>query len=296
MTTGLTIGDLSGLIQLAKSGVAGLNITDFDALFDKIKELMRAFNQLTPELEANLDLARQELKANPELFSIGKAEFVNSVDALLAKYPASTPLADIPEFHGGTTAPPTGPGTGTGTGAPGDIDFAKLEKLFADVSVKYDPVTHKVTVVGAGYEFERVGVERLEFKDGFLAFDTDGHAGQVYRLYEAFGRAGEAQGLGYWIKALDSSQTDLPTIAKHFIASNEFTSIFGNAQTLSNSDFVSALYTKIFDRAPDAPGLNYWINALASGAQRDQVFVAFTESAEIQSLVAADVKDGIWYV
>lgn len=293
MTTGLTIGDLAGFIQLAKSGVAGLNITDFDALFDKIEELMRTFNQLTPELEANLDLARQELKANPELFAIGKAEFVASVDALLAKYPANTPLADIPEFQGSPTTP-TDPGTGTGT--PGEIDFAKLEKLFADVSVKYDPVTHKVTVVGAGYEFEQVGVERLEFKDGFLAFDTDGHAGQIYRLYEAFGRAGEAQGLGYWIKALDANQTDLGTIAKHFIASNEFTSIFGNAQTMSNPDFVSALYTKIFDRAPDAAGLNYWVNALANGADRDQVFVAFTESAEIQSLVAPDVKDGIWYV
>lgn len=294
MTTGMTIGDLSGLIQLAKSGVAGLTITDFDALFDKIKELMRTFNQLTPEIEANLDLARQELKANPGLFDIGKAEFINSVDALLAKYPATTLLSDIPEFQNGTTTPPTDPGTGTGV--PGEIDFAKLEKLFSDVSVKYDPVTHKVSVVGAGYSFEQVGVERLEFKDGFLAFDVDGHAGQVYRLYEAFGRAGEAQGLGYWIKALDSKSTDLSTIVKHFIASNEFTSIFGNAQTLSNSDFVSALYTKIFDRAPDAAGLNYWLNALGQGTQRDQVFTAFTESAEIQSLVAADVKDGIWYV
>ena len=44
-------------------------------------------------------------------------------------------------------------------------------------------------------------VERLEFADGTLAFDTNGNAGQAYRLYQAaFERTPDPVGVGYHVK------------------------------------------------------------------------------------------------
>lgn len=41
-------------------------------------------------------------------------------------------------------------------------------------------------------------IERLQFDDGTLAFDTGGTAGQMFRLYQAaFGREPDVEGLGY---------------------------------------------------------------------------------------------------
>jgi hypothetical protein len=103
--SGLTLGSIKGYVEFAKVAGGSL-IVDFDALFSQIRSLLQSMGQLTPELRANLDIAEAELKANPGLFDIGKASFVASLDELLAKYPASTLLSDIPEFNGGSTPEP----------------------------------------------------------------------------------------------------------------------------------------------------------------------------------------------
>lgn len=103
--TGLTLGDIKGFVEFAKAA-GGSVIADFDALFGQIRSLLDATGQMTPEIRANLDLAEAQLKANPALFDIGKASFVASLDELLAKYPATTLLSDIPEFGGGSTPGP----------------------------------------------------------------------------------------------------------------------------------------------------------------------------------------------
>ncbi len=52
-----------------------------------------------------------------------------------------------------------------------------------------------------------VSVERLHFSDGNIALDTDGVAGQAFRLYQAaFNRTPDQAGVGFWIKALDQGQ------------------------------------------------------------------------------------------
>ncbi|PWE56093.1 hypothetical protein DEM27_11685 [Metarhizobium album] len=285
MAVEMTIGDLAGFIQLAKSGVAGLNITDFGALFDKVEQLLKAYGQLTPEIESNLDLARQELEKNPHLFEIGKAEFVNSVDALLAKYPSTTLIKDIPEFN---TGGPVDPGPATG-----DLDFATIAKIFSDVSVTYDAATHKVTVHGAGYDFQQVGIERLQFQDGILAFDFNGAAGQSYRIYQAaFDRTPDTAGLSYWIKSMDGGKT-LLDVASGFIGSAEFKSIYGADPT--NLQFVQKLYENVLGRAGETAGISYWEDRLNSGLSKAEALVGFSESNENVTGVSTAIADGIWY-
>lgn len=298
-TQGMTIGDLKGFIDFAKQMVGGISFTSFDPLFDKIEELLRSFNQLTPEIEANLDLARQELNANPELFEIGKAEFIASVDALLAKYPASTLLSDIPEFQdgngGGGGGNPTDPG---GVITIGDIDIARIQKIFADVQVKYDSATKIVTVEGAGYSFRQADIERLEFNDGVLAFDFDGNAGKVYRLYQAvFGRDPDKDGLGYWIRHQDNKVSGFNAVADSFINSPEFVARFGTEQSVSNAKFVELLYTNTLGRNFDQEGYNYWLGKLDAGETNRRDLVSFfSESNENKTGTATEIADGIWYV
>jgi len=101
---GLTLNDMKGFLQFAKAAGGSL-VVDFDSLFATIKIQLKSLGALTPEISANIDLAFAELKANPGLFDIGKATFVASLDQLLAKYPGTTLLSDIPEFGGGGSSP-----------------------------------------------------------------------------------------------------------------------------------------------------------------------------------------------
>ncbi|WEJ59171.1 DUF4214 domain-containing protein [Devosia sp. FJ2-5-3] len=294
-TQTMTIGDLKGFIDLSKSMVGGLTITSFDALFNKIEELLRSFNQWTPELEANLKLARAELNANPQLFEMGKAEFISSVDALLAKYPPSTLLSDIPELGGA--------GGGGSTGNPvvvsiGDIDIARIQKVFAEITAKYDPVTKIVTVEGASYSYKAPNIERLQFNDGILAFDIDGAPGQMVRLYKAaFNRDPDDAGLGFWIRHQDDRIADLKAVAAGFMGSAEFAALYGTEATVSNSAFVGLLYTNALGREKDQAGFDFWVGQLESGQySRQDMLLFFADSAENKATTAPGMADGIWYV
>ncbi|WP_406858544.1 DUF4214 domain-containing protein [Alsobacter sp. KACC 23698] len=86
----------------------------------------------------------------------------------------------------------------------------------------------------------------------------------------------------------------LTSIAQGFVSSGEFQPRYG--QTLSNADYVTALYTNVFDRAPDAAGLNGWTHALAAGQSRESVLLAFSDSAEMKAQVAPQIAEGIWLV
>lgn len=106
---GLSLGDISGFLQFAKLAGGGIVITDFSVLFSTAKSLLLSTGQLTPVVAAQLDLAEAALKANPGLLEIGKGTFVATIDAIVAKYPPTTLLSDIPEL-GGTITPPIGGG------------------------------------------------------------------------------------------------------------------------------------------------------------------------------------------
>jgi|GEM_PF-794470 len=133
-----------------------------------------------------------------------------------------------------------------------------------------------------GHILEIAEVERIEFTDLTRAFDTDvgDAAGSAYRLYNAaFGRTPDLEGLGYWIQSLDLGAS-LHEIAQSFLDSDEFKALYG--ENLSDTAFVQALYVNTLDRAPDAEGLDYWVNDLATNPDmtRAGVLASFTESAE----------------
>ncbi|PWE55248.1 hypothetical protein DEM27_17640 [Metarhizobium album] len=139
-----------------------------------------------------------------------------------------------------------------------------------------------------------VNIERLQFTDGSLAFDTMGNAGQAYRIYQAaFDRTPDTGGLSFWIKAIDGG-VSLIDVAAGFVASAEFTSVYG--ANPSNLDFVDKLYENVLGRDGEAGGISYWVSQLDAGVSRQQVLAGFAESAENITGVAPAITDGIWYV
>lgn len=139
-------------------------------------------------------------------------------------------------------------------------------------------------------------IERLQFLDANLAFDLDGNAGQVYRLYQAaFNRTPDLAGLGGWITAMDNG-TPLLQIASAFMASDEFQSLYGTNP--SNEAFVSNLYTNALHRPAqqDADSAAGWVSQLASNSQtRAQALVNFSESGENKASVLPAITNGILY-
>lgn len=148
---------------------------------------------------------------------------------------------------------------------------------------------------GAGGHDAVINVERLQFSDGYLALDTDGTAGQVFRLYQAvFGRPAEPAGEGYWIWAKETAGSSWNDIANNFANSKEYIDRYGaNSPT---NEFVNHLYENVLHRTADGAGYDYWVDVLNHGAARSDVIIAFSESPENQALVIGSIQNGIDYV
>ncbi len=145
-----------------------------------------------------------------------------------------------------------------------------------------------------------IDVERIDFTDGDLIYDIESpNLGFTYRLYSAaFDRTPDEGGLRFWTGIMDHLEASNPSannreiVADIFIGSGEFVSLYGTDP--SNADYVDAMYWNALDRLPDAPGREYWINAMENGLTRTDVLLSFSESAEHQRIVAPDLDDGVW--
>lgn len=138
-------------------------------------------------------------------------------------------------------------------------------------------------------------VERLVFHDSVIALDVGagGHAGEVYRLYQAaFNRPLTPSEIGYWISVVDKGAS-LETIAQGFINSNEYASTYGSAK--SSHDIVTRYYENILHRAPERAGLDFWAGVLDRGVSQATVLAAIGESQENIDGTAAVIGSGIAY-
>jgi uncharacterized protein YkwD len=134
---------------------------------------------------------------------------------------------------------------------------------------------------------------RVDFADVSLAFDFEGNAGKAYRLYRAaFNRKPDANGLGFWIYAMDRGQA-LKLVAREFSQSAEFATLYGRSP--SNAQILRALYLNVLHREPDEAGSAYWMRALENGLSVEQILIDFSESAENKLQVAGEINSGILY-
>jgi len=138
-----------------------------------------------------------------------------------------------------------------------------------------------------------INVERLQFSDGVMALDTDGIAGQVYRMYQAtFNRTPDTPGLKHNVTLVDNGLS-IRDLADAFAGSPEFQELFGTST--SNEAFINAMYQNVLGRGPDQAGFDGWNALLESGEQdRGDILFGFSESPENIALVASAIENGIW--
>lgn len=174
------------------------------------------------------------------------------------------------------------------------VDSAGYAGRRADYTIASTSTGYSVTdKVGSDGSDALIGVERLYFADGNIAFDVAGNAGQAYRLYQAaFNRKPDESGLGFQMQQLDYGSS-LGRVAQNFISSPEFVRTYG---ALDNNQFVIQLYQNVLHRAPDAAGLAFHVGNLASGAgNRANALVGFSESPENQAAVIGVSQTGMYY-
>jgi serralysin len=231
---------------------------------------------------------------------------LNSGEYVLANSTSGTPdnLGDWLDGGAGNDALNGGSGSdflygGTGTNnlnGGGGFDTAMYSGARADFTVAmFNNLPAGVTpMVDGGLSDTLVSVERLSFWDGAIAYDIDGNAGAMYRLYQAaFNRVPDKEGLGWWIKAADDGNS-WTSMAKGFMSSPEWTKMYGADS--SNADFLTALYKNALHRDPDASGYAFWLDVLDhQGGTREQTLVDFAKSDENQAAVIAQIQHGIEY-
>jgi serralysin len=147
------------------------------------------------------------------------------------------------------------------------------------------------------------GVERLQFADAVIAISTDGLAATAelsaytalaHKFYIAyFGRPADPAGLNSMVKQLASAHA--PSTTNTFVAAYgrdaTVTSIidsFGNSAESAalyrggTEAFISAIYSNVLGRAPDAGGLAFWSGAVTKGEiTRGQVALNILAGAEV---------------
>ena len=182
---------------------------------------------------------------------------------------------------------PIGGGTVTGTAA------HHYTVNFQGVLQQYTLAAGGATVNGGpeGGTDTLVNIQRIQFVDGYMAYSPSDTAGEIYRLYEAaLGRAPDPEGLAGWANQVDSG-VSLQSVASSFVTSTEFQNVYGS---LTNTQFVTLLYSNVLHRLPDAGGLSGWLGAMSSGETRAQVLLGFTQSTEDTNDLAAPVQQGLW--
>jgi len=86
------------------------------------------------------------------------------------------------------------------------------------------------------------------------------------------------EGIGYWASKLARGEMTFGEVADEFIASAEFTDLFGTE--LSHQAFIELLYSNVLDREPDPDGLAYWLGLMEEGLSQRDALLGFSNSDE----------------
>lgn len=175
------------------------------------------------------------------------------------------------------------------------VDTAKYVGNFTNFAVKKNANGFTVTDKSGTEGVDSLqGVERIHFGNTGLALDTNGISGQAYRLYQAaFNRAPDVDGLGFWIKQMDTG-VSLANVAAEFSTSAEFKAQYG--ANPSNLQIVEKFYQNVLHRAGEVTGVVYWSNILdTKAATVADVLTGFSESPENQAALVGVMENGFQY-
>ncbi|WP_306391293.1 DUF4214 domain-containing protein [Telluria beijingensis] len=89
------------------------------------------------------------------------------------------------------------------------------------------------------------------------------YASTISSFYLAyFGRPADPDGLAFWTMQLENANGDLSQLTSAFAQSEEAIKQYGSSDTVTH---ITQVYQQLFNRAPDAEGLAFWVNAIDKG-------------------------------
>lgn len=119
----------------------------------------------------------------------------------------------------------------------------------------------------------------------FSERSTDHPQEQMIRLYLAFfDRLPDATGLEFWTSRMTGGMR-AQEIAENFVQGDEFKAKFGAP---SNEGFVRLAYQNVFQREPDAGGLEFWVGRLDDDASPASVMTSISQGDELGVIRRAD--------
>lgn len=136
---------------------------------------------------------------------------------------------------------------------------------------------------GSGNAAEAVDIDFISFTGATgnqfstVVTYTENQA-EAMRLYQGLlDRSADLSGAQFWITQADEEVGQL-AMANAFMSSPEYLAKYG---TQTNTEFVQQLYSNALDRAPEQAGLDFWVNALDTGAaSRAQLAITLINSPE----------------
>ena len=110
-----------------------------------------------------------------------------------------------------------------------------------------------------------------------------------------YDRAADPAGIQFWEQVVANTSLDLVAITSDFASQAETQAVhpfFADPATSSPATFITSLYQNLFNRDPDAAGLDFWSNALQDAI--DGVDGAISVGQIITSIIegAVDVEGG----
>lgn len=118
---------------------------------------------------------------------------------------------------------------------------------------------------------------------------------QLTEFYAAvLQRQPDLAGLEYWI-GREQAGMPLTAIAQLFLNTDQFKAEFGDPATMTNSQYLTTLYSIVLGRSPDTAGQAYWSSQMANGMSQAEVLVNFTSAAATAFPVNA-TPDGGWLI
>jgi len=162
-----------------------------------------------------------------------------------------------------------------------------------------DPPSGRVTDPDRMFD---VGIDEIDEDEGLDAEDAQ----DIALLWEAgLGRQAAYIGLNFWIDRFEdlsdeiSDVAALNLIAQSFLRSDEFAENVGDPNSLTNTQFVDALFFNVIGREPAETGRDFWTDKLEEGASRAAVLRAFAtidenaqKSPEVFTLAPIGDGDG----
>lgn len=170
----------------------------------------------------------------------------------------------------------------------GGIDTLVINASLAEITIKavgtglvFSHEDGSISASDIDYLAVEEGIYAIGGSDAVIGTNPDtGIRDDIALVYSAgLDREIDMPGLQYWAKVIGDGAS-LGYLASGIIASDEFGARFGDPTRMDDAAFVDVLYRNVLDRAGEADGVAYWVDAMADGQSRADVLVAFSVSEE----------------